>query len=57
MQQVLCIFFLLVPLQLFSPVYDVAQEKLEVFSTFGGGVLFVDSKVFIALCRPMSIHC
>ena len=26
---------------------------MEVCSACGGGVLFVDSKVFIALCRPV----
>ena len=31
---------------------------MEVCSACGSGVLFVDSKVFIALCRPvMSICC
>ena len=31
---------------------------MEVCSACGGGVLFVDSKVFMALCRPvMSILC
>ena len=34
----------------------LAQEKtefVEVGSACGGGVSFVDSKVFIALCRPV----
>ena len=31
---------------------------MEVFSACGCGILFVDSKVFIALCRPvMSVLC
>ena len=31
---------------------------MEVCSACGGGVLFVDSKVFIALCKPvMSVLC
>ena len=36
----------------------MAQKKMEACSACGGGVLFVYSKVFIALCRPvMSILC
>ena len=55
------IFFLFLLLQLLSPGYDLAQDKMELYggcSACGGGVLFVDSKAFIALCRPvMSILC
>ena len=30
---------------------------MEVCSACGGGVLFVDSKFFIALCRPVTSVC
>ena len=47
------IFFLFLQLQLLLPGYDVAQEKTELGGLFCLLLVVLDSKVSIALCRPV----